>query len=155
MEGLDLNNPLSSEQQELLLHAMTQHHLLLFRGAHIDAKAQQRLLQYFPHDRQAVEEQRFNNAFFQPRIPNAPLVKIQHNIWPYMQMHMNMEAEAVYLPDMICYKRVLGYTGADVRLLIQGQMQFVECSTTRSVTAYMHACCTTVQQHTPQLCAAY
>ncbi|KAL3143075.1 hypothetical protein ABBQ38_003349 [Trebouxia sp. C0009 RCD-2024] len=81
VEGLDLNQPLTSEQQELLLHAMNQHHLLLFRGAHVDAKAQQRLLQYFPHDRQAVEEQRFNNAFFQPRIPNAPLLALRaHNV---------------------------------------------------------------------------
>lgn len=74
MEGLDLNKPLSSEQQELLLHAMNEQHLLLFRGAHVEAKVQQRLLQYFPHDRQAIEEQRFNNAAFPTRIPNMPLV---------------------------------------------------------------------------------
>ena len=72
MEGIDLDRPLSPEQQSLMLHAMNQHKMLLFRGAHVDAKAQQRLLQYFPHDRQAVEQERFNNAFFPTRIPVLP-----------------------------------------------------------------------------------
>lgn len=76
VEDIDLNSPSSAEQQNLVLHAMNQHKMLLFRGAHVGAKAQQRLLQYFPHDRQAVGEEHFNNAFFSTRVPSAPLVDI-------------------------------------------------------------------------------
>lgn len=34
---------------------------------------EQRLLQYLPHDAQAIDEERFVNPF-QPRIPDHPLV---------------------------------------------------------------------------------
>ena len=40
----------------------------------MDAKSQQRLLLYLPHDAKAIQEQRWCNSFFPTGIPNAPLV---------------------------------------------------------------------------------
>lgn len=50
--GLDLTQPLSNDQQALLLNAWRWHDLLLFRGVEISPADEERLLQYFPNDAQ-------------------------------------------------------------------------------------------------------
>lgn len=74
MEGLDLSKPLSSEHQQLLYDLWREHLLLVFRTGYLDPGSQERVIRYLPHDAKAVDEGRFCNAYFQPRIPSNPLV---------------------------------------------------------------------------------
>ena len=76
VEGLDMTQPLSSEHQDLLLDLWKHHLLLLFRGTYLDPAAQERVLRYLPHDAKALDEGRFANAYFQPRVPGHPVVSL-------------------------------------------------------------------------------
>ena len=74
MEGLDLSKPLNTEQQQLLYDLWREHLLLVFRAGYLDPGSQERVLRYLPHDAQAIDEKRFCNAYFQPRVPSNPVV---------------------------------------------------------------------------------
>ncbi len=76
VKGLDLSQPLTEAQQSLLLDAWRQHDLLLFCGQQLTPADEQRLLLLFPHDSEAIKEERFCNSFFNIRIPSHPLVSI-------------------------------------------------------------------------------
>lgn len=75
VKGLDLTRPLSEEQQAFLLEMWRVHDLLLFRGQELSPADEQRALLYFPHDAQAIEEERFCAPFFNVRVPSHPLVR--------------------------------------------------------------------------------
>lgn len=74
VEGFDMTKPLTPEHQGLLLDLWKHHLLLLFRGTYLDPAAQERILCYLPHDSKAIDEGRFCNMYFQPRVPSHPLV---------------------------------------------------------------------------------
>lgn len=74
VKGLDLTQELTEEQQRLVLDIWRTHELLLFRGQELSPGDQERLLLLFPHDAQAIKEERFNNKFFTTRVPGHPLV---------------------------------------------------------------------------------
>ena len=74
MEGLDLRQPLSGEHQQLLYDLWREHLLLVFRAGYLDPGTQERVLRYLPHDAEAIDQRRFCNAYFQPRVPSNPVV---------------------------------------------------------------------------------
>ena len=74
VEGLDLSQPLSSSHQQLLHELWREHLLLIFRAGYLDPGSQERVLRYLPHDAKAIDERRFCNAYFQPRVPSNPVV---------------------------------------------------------------------------------
>lgn len=69
-----MTKPLSPEHQSLVLDLWKHHLLLLFRGTYLDPAAQERVLRYLPHDAKALDERRFCNNYFQPRVPSNPVV---------------------------------------------------------------------------------
>jgi taurine dioxygenase len=81
VSGLDLNKPLSDEQRALLMDLWRHYDLLAFRGQELSPQSQERLLRVFPHDAKAIDEGRFCNMYFQPRVPSNPLLAVRgHNV---------------------------------------------------------------------------
>ena len=77
VSGLDLNKPLSDEQRQLLMDVWRHYDVLAFRGQELSPADQERLLRVFPHDGKAIDEGRFCNMYFQPRVPSNPLVSAE------------------------------------------------------------------------------
>ncbi|KAL3157455.1 hypothetical protein ABBQ32_011921 [Trebouxia sp. C0010 RCD-2024] len=94
IEGLNLTKPLDTEHQQLLHELWREHLLLVFRAGYLDPGSQERLLRYFPHDADALNEGRFGNAYFQPRVPSNPVLAVRgHNVT--LKEHEGVKEEAL------------------------------------------------------------